>query len=166
MIRSALAVPLALLLSACAVAGRPSGTKPSVAEQEIRARGAAMMALENARDLEAALAFYTTDAVVQAPGAPTVVGLDSIRAMYVRNMDPRRPQATGSFTDRTIWVAASGELAWEHGNASTTIAVPNGGVSFSSKQLIVWRKVDGEWRVAAMSFSANTPPPGRPAGSR
>lgn len=116
-----------------------------------------MMAAENARDFATSLTFYAPDAVIQAPNMPTLNGHAAIREMYAQFTQPGAPPVQGAFTTRVLSLATSGDLAWEWGTASSTVTTPAGPVVGLSKQLIVWKKIDGEWLIAAMSWSSDEP---------
>ena len=147
---------VATLATACATVGNPR-VKPAVEEQAIRARLSDMMAIENARDMAQALTFYAPDAVVQSPNMPEVKGVAAIRAMYSQQAKPGTPKMVGAIIENTVAVAGSGDLAWDHGTARTIITLPTGEVVALSKHLIVWKKIDGVWYIAGMSWSSDSP---------
>jgi len=64
----------------CLAQQRPEGATSDSAQA--RAVAVGIVAADNARDLRAVLSLYAPDAVLLPPGAPPVVGVDSIRPRY------------------------------------------------------------------------------------
>ena len=151
-----LTVAATLLFSACATMS--NSQNDTVAEQRaIQARRSEMMALENGNDFVKALAFYSADAVIQAPQMPEIKGIAAIRTLYALKTNPQAPKVEGVVTSSTIVVAASGDYAYEHGTSRTTVTLPSGPIEHPGKHLIVWQKIDGVWHIAAISWSGDTP---------
>ena len=65
-------------------------------------------------------------------------------------------------TTTDVEVAASGDLAVDHGVNNITFNTPQGEVKDTGKYLAVWKKVDGQWKLAAISINSDTPMPGAP----
>jgi ketosteroid isomerase-like protein len=141
-----------LLAAACQPAAPPVDLEAELAA--IEARSAGVIAAETAMDTEAALAFWAPDAIAQAPGAPQAQGTEALRQMY----DAFWPQIA-AFTSTTTAtdIAASGDMAWEYGVNYITIAGPEGEFVDVGKYIGVWRKMDGEWFLAAVAFSSDAP---------
>jgi uncharacterized protein (TIGR02246 family) len=110
----------------------------------------------NASDVAGVARLYTDDAVVLAPGAPSAVGIDAVRAAY-----------TGIFQaidlDLTFEVAevnvVSGDWAFLRSNSHGTVRIlANGAQAPSSNQeLFVLNKSRGCWKLARYSFSSALP---------
>jgi uncharacterized protein (TIGR02246 family) len=110
----------------------------------------------NASDVAGIVRLYTDDAVVLAPGAPSAVGSDAVRAAY-----------TGIF--QTIDIDLTFEIAevkvvspdWaflrstSHGVA--TILATGAQVPSSNQELFVLRASQGRWQLARYSFSSVLP---------
>ena len=56
-------------------------------------------------------------------------------------------------------VAQSGDLAYETGVNRMMFTTPQGDVLDVGKYLAVWKKVDGVWYVAALSFTSDARAP-------
>lgn len=151
-----LAVTVSVLSAACGSNSSPPADIAAEAEA-IRARGAEMLAAENARDMAKAITYYADDAVLQGPGMPPVEGIAAIRSIYEARENSGGPETEGKVLTQTVTVAASGDLAWEHGTSLTTIRLPTGDVLDYGKHIMVWRKVQGEWYLAGMSWSSDKP---------
>lgn len=155
--RLAVAVGWTVLALGCAPGGEVA-VDLEAERQAIIARGDAMLAAENVRDFATSQTFYTADAVIQAPNTPEVRGREAISAMYAQMLPQDAPESSGSITERSVEVAASGDLAWERGLSTTTIQTPGGPWVLPGKHFMIWRKVDGLWHVAALSWSTDLPP--------
>ncbi len=57
----------------------------------------------------------------------------------------------------TIVLSSSGDLAYHHGTSTAALRGPDGQVDDPEKYLIVWKKVDGDWKAVAGSFSSDRP---------
>lgn len=120
---------------------------------EILTRSERLVALEKAADWEAAARVFTDDAVFQAAGAPQVVGRDAILAAY-RSFPP---VSDFEGVSSEIVPASGAEMAYEYGVNRFVFDTPEESVVSVGKYLAVWRKIEGEWFVAALAFSADAP---------
>jgi uncharacterized protein (TIGR02246 family) len=156
---------LALAITVLAACERPAPT-PAVdlaaEEQAIRTQGEQLLAREQAKDADGALTFYTDDAVALMPGAAAVTTKDALRSLYQEFFTTAGMTSLQS-TVGDIDVAASGDLAVEHGVNVITFTTPQGEMTDTGKYLVVWKKVDGQWKVARISVNSDSPPPGAPA---
>ena len=124
--------------------------------EDLRARGEVIVAAEVAQDTEAALAFWAEDAIAQPAGAPQVQGHDALRALYGEFFGPLKEfESTTSHRE----VSQGGDLAYEYGVNRMVLAGPDGDVLDVGKYLAVWKKIDGEWFVIALSFTSDAPAP-------
>ena len=107
---------------------------------------------------------FTEGGLMMGPGAPTVAGRDSIRAMMTRT--PLPPGATLAFT--AVDVAANGPIAIERG--SYTFSMPAMGrmpaSTMTGKYLAHWHKMGGEWQIAAEVWNEDAPMPPMAAGGK
>ena len=150
------AIPLAILL--CFTFGCRQGEEvakePAVdVEAEVRARSKAVVAAEMSFDWETAVTFYASDVIVQPANAPQIHGREALLEQY--RTFPKMIEL-GS-TSTAIIPAASGDMAYEYGVNRFVFETPNGQVEDLGKYLAVWTKINGEWFIAALSFSSNTP---------
>ncbi len=137
-----------------------TGPRVDVADElaAVRARSEAVVAAESALDTEAALAFWAEDAVVQPAGSPQIQGHEAIRALYNSFFDSG-PLKEFEGTTSHLDVSQAGDLAYEYGVNRMVLAGPDGDLLDMGKYLLVWKKVAGEWYVAALSFSSDAPQP-------
>lgn len=147
-------------LPALAVLGACSGPRVDVAAETaaVRARGQAIAAAEAAQDIEGALAFWAQDAIAQPAGAPQVQGLDAIRALYNSFFGTGQLKEFEGTTSH-LEVSQGGDLAYEYGVNRVVLAGPTGDLLDVGKYLVVWKKIDGEWYIAALSFTSDAPAP-------
>ena len=129
-------------------------------EEAVRSRSEALVAAESAQDVEGALAFYAEDSVVQAPGAPQVQGRAAIGDLY-RNFGGFEGGQLKEFssTRSYLQVSAAGDIAYEYGVNRMVLAGPDGELLDMGKYLAVWKKLGGDWYVAAISFTSDAPAP-------
>jgi ketosteroid isomerase-like protein len=126
--------------------------------EALRARSEAIVVAEAAQDAEAALAFWAPNAVAQPAGAPQVQGHDAIRALYGEFFDTGQlKEFDGSAAH--LEVSQGGDLAYEYGVNRMVFAGPEGDLLDVGKYLAVWKKIEGEWFVAALSFTSDGPAP-------
>ena len=149
--RSFLAVTPMVLLAACAASPQ---VDPAAEKAAVEARIAGLAQAEAAKDVDGAVNFWADDAVVQAAGAPTIVGVEAVRKGYTEVFGGMESFKS---TTTSVNVAASGDLAWEHGVNDVVVRTPNGNVPDKGKYLAIWKKINGEWYVAALSFTSDAP---------
>lgn len=145
-------VPLALL-TACA-----PRVDIEAETAALRARSEGVVAAEKSQNIDAAVAFYAEDAIVQPAGAPLLRGRDAVRAMYGDVFGSGAVKAFETIPTR-LEVAASGDIGYEYGVNRFTLTTPDGDLLDVGKYLVVWKKVDGEWYAAVLSFNSDTPAP-------
>lgn len=152
--RALLAIATVGSLSACAA------PKIDLAAEEaaVRGRSEGIAAAEAAKDREKALTFWSPDAVVQPAGAPQIQGRDAIDKLYRQFFDSIGMK-TFSGKSSSFVVAQSGDMAYETGVNRMTFGTPKGDVLDVGKYLIVWKKSDSTWYVAALSFTSDAPAP-------
>ncbi|HEX4001764.1 MAG TPA: SgcJ/EcaC family oxidoreductase [Candidatus Acidoferrales bacterium] len=141
---------LAACLAACSQP--PPVAQPdtrAAGETAIRAADADFAKAAAAKDLGKCMALYMDDAVIFSPGTPAVIGKDNIRKFFEHML--AGPSLQFSFSNVTVDVARSGELAEDRGSIQVTTAGGNGKpVTQSSEYVLVWKKqADGSWKVAA-----------------
>lgn len=147
---------LALALAACAP--QAPVVDLAAAEAAVRARGAALLAAEQARDIPAVMAFYAEDAILQPGGMPQVTGRAGLQGLFEGMVAAMGETGSYASTTTSIQVAASGDLAIEHGVNQFTV----GGATTMGKYLAIWRLTGGEWLVSHLAFSDDQPMPASP----
>jgi ketosteroid isomerase-like protein len=133
----------------------PSQTLSEI-EAEVRARSKAVVEAEETRDYKRAITFFAPDAVIQPPDSPQFQGLDRLLELY-ETVLAQTSEFQGTTTE--IVPAASGDMAYEYGVNRFVFETPDGPLEAFGKYLLVWRKIEGEWMVAAIAVSNDAPPP-------
>ncbi len=108
----------------------------------------------NAGDLDALTMLYTEDAVLMPPDLPSLTGVDAMRAIVQSFLDVGLVRAE---VPRIEAYGVVGDEAWGAGpfrffDASGTLVV-------EGKYLVVYRYVDGVWRIARHMWSNDAPLP-------
>lgn len=126
-------------------------------ESAVREASEALVRAETARDVEAAIAFWAEDAIVQPVNAPLLIGKAAIRKFY-EDFFATVPLLDFTGTTTRMDVAQSGEMAWEHGVNRFTLQGPEGPITDVGKYLAVWRRDSDGWKVVALAFSSDAAP--------
>jgi uncharacterized protein (TIGR02246 family) len=149
-----LLAPTLLLLLACGIAHAAD-------DAALHKRSTDLQAAETRKDAEGAVAFWAPDSVVQMNGSPKIEGREAILAAYRQFFTMpglKRIEGTPMHLD------VSGDLAYETGVNHMVMATPGGDVDDVGKYLLVWKRIDGQWYVVALSATSDAPPPA-PAAS-
>ncbi len=110
--------------------------------------------LENEKKLDDILEkFVDDDVIFQVPGMPQLVGKKALHDFMKSFLDDVLISIEGKPT--LLEVADSGELAYDLGNSNARVNGPEGPMDDKQKYLIVWKKIDGEWKAIAGSFSSD-----------
>jgi uncharacterized protein (TIGR02246 family) len=150
---------LAMSLAACArgtVAGTSAGTVDIQAdERAIRDVTRQWVDAIAARNVDRIVGLYGPDAVFLAPNSPQAMGADAIRTAWSTLL--QLPNLSLTFTPTMIRVSPDGTMAYDVGTYSLAFDGPQGRVQDEGKYLVVWQKVNGQWRAAADMFNTNMP---------
>jgi uncharacterized protein (TIGR02246 family) len=142
------------LIAVLAAAGCGAPSVDLAAENDaIRARSEVLSAAEASEDLDAVLPLFATDAVIQPANSPQREGRSAIAEVY-RQSFAQLKEASREST--RITMAASGDLAFEYGVNRKVFPGPEGDLVRMGKYLAVWKKVEGQWLVAAVSFTSDS----------
>jgi uncharacterized protein (TIGR02246 family) len=106
-------------------------------------------------DVEAVARFYTRDGKFLIPNAPIAIGHDAVAGMWKHLLS--FPNVRLKFGPTLIEVAASGELAYDQGTYTLSFDGAKGRIEDRGKYVVVWKREDGEWRVAADIFNSDLP---------
>jgi ketosteroid isomerase-like protein len=109
------------------------------------------------KDDSAVAAIYAADAVLLPPNEPAVTGSSAIR-QYWAALWPLNASLT--ITPGSVKISQAGDMAWEGGTWTYSAPSPAGPVADNGKYLVVWHKVNGEWKVAQDIWNSNNPLPG------
>ncbi len=115
--------------------------------------------LAKTKNLDAFVAFYTSDATMYPPGSAAATGLDAIRA--VGNSFLSDPAFAGTFRAVTADVSSSGDLGYTLDAAELTATGPDGKPATERlRDFHLWRRqADGSWKIVVDIWNAEAPPP-------
>lgn len=118
-------------------------------EQAIRANVARWLELVRSKDAAGIAQLYAEDGAAMAPNAPIAKGRAAIQQLW-QSMLAGPGELT--FEPEQILVSSSGDMALDRGTYRFGEDV--------GKYVVVWRKVDGEWKAAADIFNSDLPASG------
>ena len=151
----ALAAGLMVLLSGCKVSTTTeTSTEASAAshEQAIAETNVKWLALIGDHDAAGVAGLYTSDGALMAPGAPIAQGQQALEAAWGGLM--KAPGFGLTFKADEIVVASGGDMALDRGTYELSLDGPDGPTKDIGKYVVVWRNVDGQWKVAADIFNS------------
>ncbi len=96
------------------------------------------------KDIDGAMEFFANDAVLMPAHTPAIEGKQAIEAWFESWLP--NPAVSSTFAPESVEVASSGEFAYDRGNYQFLMETDEGLIRDSGKYLIVWKKVDGEWK--------------------
>ena len=154
--RSAFVCVMLALTFVVAGAAPSLGADLAAEEQRIRELDAAWVAAVAAKDAKATAAFYADDGRIMPQNAPGAEGLDAVGEVWSGLF--RLKDFALTFEPTHIAVAEAGDIAYDIGTYSLAFTSDQGPVQDLGKYVVVWKKVNGEWKVAADIFNSNGPP--------
>ena len=151
-----------LALAACAKTPAPD-TAAAADADAIRAVNVAWNKAFNAGDGAGVAALYAEDAVLMAPGAPTVRGKASISEYYAKDAAASAAAGLTIADGPTSDVAQSGDLAWQSGTYTSTDK--SGATADAGKFLTVFQRKDGKWMIVRDTWNSDTAPAAQTASA-
>ena len=144
-----------LLLGCGSNAGSENSTHNNAAahEEAIRKTNEKWLALIRDHDAAAVSKLYASDGAMMAPGAPIAQGQSALEKAWGGLM--QTPGFGLTFKADKIVVASGGDMALDQGTYLLSIAGPNGPTKDVGKYVVVWRYIDGQWKVAADIFNTD-----------
>jgi len=149
-----------LLFAACQQAPEPKpaamqeAPKPDMVaiKAEIQAIENAWEVADDARDVEAIVAFYADDAISIEPYKPEMaVGKAAIRKSIEEGLAKRSKGETATY--ETMDVFGDGNIVTETGK--TTVKDANGKVTYTGKYMAIWEKRNGKWLIIRDIYSVD-----------
>jgi|SRR5678815_313209 uncharacterized protein (TIGR02246 family) len=146
---NACSVVLPLLLIACSPSTPAAVSKPDFAAEEkaIRDTDARWLKAAQARDAAGEAAIFASDGVAYREHVDPLVGPAAFQTWDTKVYGDN-PRQTTAWTTESIHIADSGDLAIQTGEYHTTGIGANGEREDKGRFVTVWKKVDGEWKVA------------------
>ena len=126
------------------------------ANEEFDALNAKWVQAFKDNDMAVIAALMTPDSLLLAPNAPPIKGTQAIVDTWMAWRE--LPNVEITFGATFVDVAASGDLAYDYGAYSFAFDSEEGRVVDEGKYIVVWKKVDGAWKVMADIFNGNGAP--------
>ena len=122
--------------------------QPTTRELLLQRDAAWSAAASAGTDVERILSFWTEDAVVIAPGLPTISGKAALRQYVLESLQIPGFQISWESSDVTL--SPDGNMAYLMGRNRVRLNGPDGKPTTSEGPAVtIWRKEqDGEWRYA------------------
>jgi uncharacterized protein (TIGR02246 family) len=124
-------------------------------KHEIERLNAAAMEAFRRKDAQQIAAGFTADGRFLGPNAPIAIGRAAIAAHWAQMM--ALPNVTARWATSHVEVAQSGELAYEIGTYDLAFDSDAGRFEDHGKYVVVWRKEDGAWKIAADAINSDKP---------
>jgi ketosteroid isomerase-like protein len=142
-------------LLSLAIVGAASAAEPSALEQTLRDLDDQWSKAAGAKDVDKTVSYYSEDAVVMPPNAPSATTKEAIRKIWKDLLT----DANISWKTKKVEVAQSGDLAFSSGTYEVTLNDPTGTpVNDRGKYLEVWKKQsDGSWKCVADAWNSDLP---------
>ncbi|MEY8831448.1 DUF4440 domain-containing protein [Sedimentitalea sp. XS_ASV28] len=149
----AAALALSPLTLNTAIAQNETATEERTDAQAIQAIHKEWAELIAEKDSAAIGTLYAENAVLMAPGEPVVEGAKAIEARWARQLT--LDGFDFSLTPQQLVVSSSGDLAHDRGSYDFAATLPQGAITDTGKYVLVWQKIDGDWKVIADIFNSN-----------
>ncbi len=125
----------------------------------VRARSKAVTTAEESMNIPEIMKYWAKDAIVQPAGMPQIQGKEAIIKLY-HQMFGDTAMKLKSFTSSSInspniSVAQSGDIAFDYGTNKFVWSTAKGELVEMGKYLIVWKKINDDWYVSAISFTSD-----------
>lgn len=157
-----LVLPVVVLCACAPSKAATSDTAASAAkvdlvaeEKAIRDIDARWVSAVAARDTAAITKLYATDGLYMAPNWAALGGRAGAQKGW--GMMFAAKDAALTFGPTKVVVAQAGDIAYDIGTYTFSMAGPKGRVEDKGKYLVVWKKQDGAWKIAADMFNTDMP---------
>ena len=109
------------------------------------------------RDFQAIQAIMTSDSLLMPSNSMAIEGPEAI--VEVWKSWAELPNVAVDFAAHRIEVSSSGDMAYDYGWYTFAFDTENGRFEDKGKYIVVWKNVDGTWKVAADIFNTDLPLP-------
>jgi ketosteroid isomerase-like protein len=143
---------VALLVTGCASTGH---TNTEGISAEIEEMDTKWVEAFKQRDFATIEALYASNGLLLPSNSPPVEGPEAIVAVWKSWSE--LPNVEVVFGVNRIEASSSGDMAYDYGWYTFAFDTDNGRVTDKGKYVVVWKKLDGSWKVAADIFNTNLP---------
>ena len=155
---------IATLIAACAPAAPPPAP-PETAKVDLSADVMAIREIDaqwlkaaQARDAAGEAKVLASDGMVYREHVPPIIGPAAFQA-FTEKMAAANPKAKTDWSTEAIHIAGAGDIAVQTGEYHVTGLGPAGSQEDRGRFVTVWKKVNGEWKVAHDISSTTMPEP-------
>ena len=146
---------VAVTLVAFVIIGTAATASAISDEQVIRDLEARWVKAVAAKDIAWIANLYAPDGRLMPPNARAAVGREAVRAAWTGMFGT--PGFALTFAPGEVRVANAGDMACDIGTWQRPD--PDGKVADHGKYVVVWRKLQGQWKVVADIFNSDRPSP-------
>lgn len=140
-------------LGACTQAGVDMAAE----EAALRAAAEAYHSAGENMDIAGFAASYTSGATILPPGEAKITGNEGARGFIAAFAEV--PGASVSFSDMTVMIAGSGDMAYTLADAVVTVTGPDGQpMAEKVRDFHVWEKENGQWKISVDIWNEGAPP--------
>src|SRR5215468_9910753 len=125
----------------------------SADEQTIRALDQKWVAAVQAKDATASAGFYAPDGAMLPADGPIARGTAAITDGWKGILGLKNLKLT--FAPTQVTIANGGDMAYEIGTYELSFDGDKGPVKDVGKYVVVWKKVGGDWKVAADIYNSD-----------
>ena len=126
-----------------------------IEQAAVRAASARWLETVATGDVARVVSVYAADGAFLAPNAPLARGRDAIEAVWSQLL--AAPRLALRWAPVSIEVSRAGDMACEIGTYEMSMDGPTGRIDDDGKYVVVWRKRDDAWEVAADTFNSSRP---------
>lgn len=119
----------------------------------LHAYGAAL----KSRNVEDAVALYTTDGVILAPHFPASVGTQALRESYTRIFSTVQLEIKFDINEVVVTTPGSWAFARTTAEGSKIMLATGATEAHANQELFIMKAEDGEWKIARYAFSTMKP---------
>ncbi len=161
----------ALLLSGLvALATAACWTSPALRKTDLASEAAAVRSLNSnlndaiqRRDTQVVVAAYAPDGALLWQNDPRITG-PGIRNAWAQAFGT--PGFALRLHSQVVRVAEAGDYALDEGSLELEVPGPGGILRSAGKYLVVWRKVNGAWKILYDVYNTDAPPTARAASDQ
>jgi len=147
---------LVVALVAVFLAGCTTMANQASETEKIAAVNKKWLGLVARKDAAAIGNLYTSDGAFMMANAPIVTGPKAIAEAWDGLL--KLPALSLNFRTTQLVIAKSGDLASDRGTYDLAFDGEKGRVRDVGKYVVVWKKVDGQWKVLADIFNSDLKP--------
>ena len=111
----------------------------------------------NQSDIDAVMKLYAFDGVFMPQNSPSSVGADAVRKAYDAVFKAIKLTVKFNVAE-VVEMAPNWVLARTNSAGTVKVYATGGGGPEANQELFVFKKIDGEWKIARYCFSTTNPP--------